>query len=204
MKLKNNLQKLSHSGYLTEDQYNFNIEYTTQSNQSIWVRRSLRLKKHEPIYVCTNRKNKTYYCDKCNTIKNIKYCRRCHMKLQEDKPVNNINDINISSESEQEIVNTQSSYDEMSDGFVVKDELFTKDGDDDYELPSEEAAFASALNKTKMLKKIGLDPFKYIVKQNCTIVDDIVISSDEDLMMDDSYSEESEKKSNSEKSKCYL
>ena len=196
MKLNNNLHKLSSSRFITKDQYNFDIEFVTKKNQSIWVRQSLRLKKQEPIYVFTNRKNKTYYCDKCNTIKKIKYCRRCYIKLNEDKEFDNVNDINISSESERE-PNNSSSYKEMSDGFVIRDKYFTNN--DDYELPSEEEAFKQALGKFE----IKLDPFKYIVKQNCKIVNNNVISSDEELVMDDS-SSESEKNDKNKKSKCYL
>ena len=154
------------------------------------------MKKQEPIYVFTNWKNKTYYCDKCNTIKKIKYCRRCHIKLNEDKEFDNVNDINISSESEREPNDSQSSYEEMSDRFVVRDKHFTNN--DDYELLSEEEAFKQALGKFET----KLDPFKYIVKQNCKIVNNNVISSDEELVMDDS--SESKKNNKNEKSKCYL
>ena len=83
----------------------------------------------------------------------------------------------------------------MSDGFVIRDNYFTNN--DDYELPSKEEAFTQALKKTTP------DPFKYIVKQNCKIVNNNVISSDEELVMDDSYSE-SKKNDKNKKSNCYL
>jgi membrane-associated HD superfamily phosphohydrolase len=185
--LTNNLKQLSCSGFLTPNQFNFNTKYITKKNQQVYVRYSSRLESKTPTYNYTRKytqKNKKYYCEKCDSIKTIKYCRYCRNKLEEEKESDFAKDIYISEESEVESVNSNSTYESMSDGFVVRN----INNDDDYELPSEEVAL------TEALKKQG---FKYILKQNCSVVNNNnIISSDEELMMDDS--------SDSEKSKCYI
>jgi hypothetical protein len=188
MKLTNNLKLLSHSGFLTSNQFNFNTKYVTKKNQQVFVRYSSRLKSNTPKYNYKRKytqKNKKYYCEKCDTTKKIKYCRNCKNKLEELKESDFAKDIYISEESEVESVNSNSTYESMSDGFVVKDNIIN---DDDYELPSEENAFKNAIENQN---------FKYLIRQNCTIVNNTVISSDEDFIMDDS-------DSNSEKKKCYI
>ena len=53
--LQNNLKFLSRSDFITKDQYNFNIEYY---KDFIYVRRSLRKPRYDPIYNFSKRKNK--------------------------------------------------------------------------------------------------------------------------------------------------
>src|SRR5437868_13495574 len=52
--LRNNIRTLSRSGFVTKDQYNFHIEYY---KDFVYVRRSLRKPRYNPIYNFSQRKN---------------------------------------------------------------------------------------------------------------------------------------------------
>jgi hypothetical protein len=59
--LQNNLKQLSHSGFLTKSEYNFNVEFTLLKNQLVLTRKSLR-KHKQTSYIYTrnyNRKKQT-------------------------------------------------------------------------------------------------------------------------------------------------
>ena len=52
--LKNNIRSLSSSGFVTKHQYNYNIEYY---KDFVYIRRSLRKPRYNPIYNFSQRKN---------------------------------------------------------------------------------------------------------------------------------------------------
>ena len=166
--LKNNLKSLSRSGFITEDQYNFHIEYY---KDFIYVRRSLRKLRYDPIYNFSQRKKKV--SEKNKYRQELIVQKQDFLELQ-NKELNDDDDLpceeialqlalereqekqSLKRDSESESLYTKSSISSQSSyitdkGFVVKD-----------------------------------NSFRYIVKQNAVINQDNLVFSDEELRMDDS------------------
>ena len=114
--LKNNLRQLSRTELMLKEEFNFYIEYNQIRNQSIFVRKSQRQKRYDPIYTHSrkySRKKKIYYCAICQESQKRNYCMWYKSILTKERTNYN------------ESLNDTSSQSKYKD-FVVKDILINK------------------------------------------------------------------------------
>jgi hypothetical protein len=159
---KNNLQKLSPTGFITESSFNFTISCVIINHESVYVRRSNRNKIQKPKYVFKQKYTKKsklpfYYCEKCNALQRFKICLACENKLYSPS------DFDTSS-----TVSSESEIDQLD------------------RLDSIRESEPKTINA---LKNVKLNKFKYISNQNGYIDSNIkpkdeLYFSDNDLMMD--------------------
>src|SRR5437868_9598922 len=77
---------------MLKEEFNFYIECNLISNKSIFVRKSQRQKRYDPIYTHNkkySRKKKIYYCTICQKSQMRNYCMRYKSILTEEKANNN-------------------------------------------------------------------------------------------------------------------
>src|SRR5437868_14828746 len=126
---------------MLKEEFNFYIECNLISNKSIFVRKSQRQKRYDPIYTHNrkySRKKKIYYCTICQKAQMRNYCMRCKSILTEEKANNNKSLKDTSSQSTYEdfavqdiLINEQNDYirssKETSSTYTIDEDFVVKD-----------------------------------------------------------------------------
>ncbi|CAG8754596.1 2441_t:CDS:1 [Gigaspora rosea] len=180
MQSKNNLQKLSSSGVITEFSYNFSISSVNIKNQLVWVRRSIRKKNPYSSYIFKQKyikKSKLlpFYCENCNAFQRFKTCLSCENKLYSSQ------DFDSETISSQSSIHQESTVQESTTRII--DLPYTNDNEVLQEMNNWEYAM-----KNDECDEL-IDNFKYISNQNGYVrmsdTANNIYFSDNELMMDE-------------------
>lgn len=167
---KTNLQQLSPTGFITEFSYNFTILPVIINHQSVWVRRSNRLKYNNPRYVFKRKYKKKpksfYYCEKCNAFQRFKTCLSCENKLYSPSDFDTSSTISSDSEIDMELNIDRLNLREVSTKLSFQlDSSQTENNDE------------------------TVDNFRYISTQNGYLGENEIYFSDNELRMDSDVSD---------------